>query len=469
MRFVVLLLGGCLTLVPGTSHAQLTLSEALREAGRSAFANRIAVATRDADGARARLPLKGILPTARIESSVIRTTDPIGAFGTTLRQRAVSSAAFDPARLNFPDAMTNVQSGVVLEVPLLNGDAWTGWRGARAAADASRASGDWTEVTTRTMVIRAYYGAILAEEKAQLLAQAQRASVANVKQVQSLVEQGLVTKADALQASVHAADIASQQLTAALDSQTAREQLALLLGRQDGSAPVLPRTLPSDSAVRALAERDTASVDGIAASEGAERARGTPPRSFVANRADVRAASSTVSAARADQQRAGSTLLPRVNSFARYDWNDPSTIYGGQRNWTVGVLASWTLFGGGSELADLAGAKARLATARAGEEATRAHAQLDVVTARRALVVALQRLDIATQSATQSLEAHRLIEKRYLGGLVTVAELLAAQTQSTASRLAQAAARYAVIDALASYRRATGADPGALTRLESAP
>ena len=468
MRFRRILLGGCLTLVPGTVHAQLTLSEALREADRSGFANRIAAATSQADGARARLPLKGILPSARIETGVIRTTDPIGAFGTTLRQRTVSPAAFDPARLNYPDAITNVQSGVVIEIPLLNGDAWTGYRGARAAANASRASGDWVEVTTRTMVIRAYYGAILAEEKAQLLEQSHRASVANVRQVQALVDQGLVTKADALQASVHAADVASQRLTAALDSQTAREQLALLLGRQDGSAPVLPPTLPPDSTVRALAERDTALLEVPAGRDGTGLTPGVPPRTVLANRADVRAASSAVSAARADQQRAGSTLLPRVNSFARYDWNDPSTIYGGQKNWTVGVMASWTLFGGGSELADLAGAKARVATARAGEEATRAQAQLDVVTGRRAIVVALQRLDIATQSAAQSVEAHRLIGKRYLGGLVTVAELLAAQAQSTASRLAQAAARYAVIDAMASYKRAIGVDPGALTELENA-
>jgi len=468
VRLGAILLGGWLTLVPGTLLAQLTLSEALREADRSAFANRVAAATSLADRARARLPLKGILPSARLESGVVRTTDPIGAFGTTLRQRNVSPTAFDPARLNYPDAITNFQSGMVVEVPLLNGDAWTGWRAARAAADASRASGDWTEVTTRTMVIRAYYGAILAAEKVQLLALSQHAAVANVRQVHALVEQGLVTKADALQASVHAADMASQRLAAELDAQTAREQLALLLGRQDGSAPNLPSALPSDSAVRAVAERDTMPSVLAATRAGSELSNGALNRAFLVTRGDLRAAASAVNAAKADQQRAGSTLLPRVNSFARFDWNDASMIYGGQKNWTVGVMATWTLFGGGSELADLAVSKARVATARAGEDAARAQAQVEVVTARRGIVVVLQRLDLAGQAATQSEEAHRLIEKRYVGGLVTVAELLAAQTQATATRLAQAVARYAVIDALASYRRATGTDPGALTVLENA-
>lgn len=429
----------------------LTLRDALREADRQAFGNRLAVATSDAEHARARQPLKGILPSARVEAGVIRTTDPIGAFGTTLRQRQVTQAAFDPARLNAPDAITNVQGGLVVELPLLNGDAWTGWRAARAAAGASDAAEAWESVSTRANVVRAYYGAILAAEKVSMLQQAERAAQAALRQVQAMVQQGLVTKADALQAAVRARDLEAQRLSADNDALTARQQLGLLLGRTLDQAPLLPLALPADSTVRQLAASDTLAGN---------------LREY-AERADVRQAQSGQRAADADRLRAQTTLLPRVNGFARYDWNDPTTLVGGRPNWTVGVMASWSLFGGGSELADVAGAAARARGARVGVEALRAQARVETETSRRLMVVALQRLDLAAQSAAQSREAWRLVEKRYAGGLATVAELLGAESSATGAELSHAAARFAVIDALATYRRAVGADPAELIALET--
>ncbi len=435
----------------------LTLRDALREADARAYTNRIAASANDAERARARQPLKGILPSARVEAGVVRTTDPIGAFGTTLRQRLVTPAAFDPARLNNPAAVTNVQGGLVVEVPLINGDAWTGLRAARAAADATSAVGEWTAVNTRVQVVRAYYGAILAGEKVLMLQQAAAAATSAVRQVQSMVQQGMVTKADALQASVRAGDVEAQLLTATMEAETARQQMAVLLGRPDGVAPTLPAHLPDDAPVRALAERDTL--------------RGTDRVAFtnaLQDRADVRAARAGLAAADADRQRAMSTLLPRVNGFARYDWNDPTALYSGRRNWTMGVMASWSLFGGGSELADVEGARARATSARAGQEAALAQGQLESDAARRAVTVALQRLDLAQRASEQSREAHRLVQKRYVGGLATIAELLAAESTATASALAHVAARYALIEALATLRSATGGDPADLAVLEGA-
>ncbi|MCO4099566.1 MAG: TolC family protein [Gemmatimonas sp.] len=437
--------------LPGLAAAQspLRLADALAEADRRAFGNRQAAATAASDRARAALPLKGILPSARVEGGVVRTTDPIGAFGTTLRQRAVTPAAFDPARLNDPAPVNNMTGGLVLEVPVFNADALTGWRAARSAANASAAMADWTSVTTRAMVVRAYYGAVLAQETVAMLTQAQRAATAAVKQVESMVRQGVVTKADQLQATVRAGDVSAQLLSASNDATTARAQLALLLGRTEPGTLLLPTQLPTDSAVRAFAAQDTAGAE----TEG--------------QRDDVRAAQLGTSAALADRQRAAATMLPRLNGYARYDYNSPTTLYAGKPNWTVGVMGSWSLFGGGSELADVAGADARARGARAGEEAARANARVEADAAKRLVTLTLQRLTLAAQAAAQSTEAHRLVEKRYAGGLATVAELLGAETAATGAALAHAAARFEVIDALAQYRKAVGADPGALARFDT--
>ena len=76
--------------LPGLAAAQssdsspLRLADALAEADRRAFANRQASANAANSRAQAALPLKGVLPSARVEGGFVRTTDPIGAFGTTL-------------------------------------------------------------------------------------------------------------------------------------------------------------------------------------------------------------------------------------------------------------------------------------------------------------------------------------------------------------------------------------------------
>ena len=254
-----------------------------------------------------------------------------------------------------------------------------------------------------------------------------------------------------LQASVRAGDIEAQLLAARNDALSARQQLAMLLGRTDTLPVMLPSALPGDSAVRAFAAATAAS--------------GTPT-SPALQRDDVRAAELGARAAAADRQRATATLLPRLNGFARYDYNSPTTLYAGKPNWTVGVMGSWSLFGGGSELADVAGASARARGARASEEAAKANARVEADAAVRAVTLATQRLDLANAAAAQSREAYRLVEKRYAGGLATIAELLGAESTATAAALSQAAARYALLDALAQHRRAIGADPGALAALD---
>jgi len=433
------------------ADAQLSLGQAIAEADRAAYANRAAVSIADADRAQATAPLQGILPSARVETGFMRTTDPIGAFGTTLRQRAVTPAAFDPALLNFPAPVNNLQSAFVAEVPLVNLDAWLGRRAASRAADASSTSAEWTRLDTRTNVIRAYYGAVLASEKVAALEVGLRAANAHLAQATSMVEQGMVTRADALLASVRAGEVGADLAATRTEALNATRQLALVLGRDIHDLPVLPHELPASEAIRSIAS-------GLLTSED-----DTPGK-----RADVRAAASRQAAADADRLRARTAALPRLNGFARYDWHHESTPFGGERNWTIGIMATWNLLTSASEIAEIKGAASRSEVARVHAEAIRAQALLEVASARSELEVALQRLTIAERGAVQAAEAHRLVARRYQGELATVAELLEAQATETASALALSHARYGVITSAAAMLQAAGADPGIMTMLDGA-
>jgi outer membrane protein TolC len=432
------------------ADAQLTLREAFRQADQTAYGNRIAAGSAAAQRAQAIAPLKGILPNVRFEAGYVRTTDPIGVFGSTLRQRTITQGDFDPQRLNYPAAVGNYQGGIVIEQPLFNADAWSGRRAAVRAAEASSASEEWMRTSTRVDVVRAFYGAVLAAERASTLQVAARAAHAHVAQAEAMVRQGLVTKSDALLASVRAGEIDAQLAEADGTALTARRQLAVILGRDGTDLPAdldAPARLPSGARIRTVVSSDTVVL---------------PPQP----RADLRAASEGAAAARADALRARSAYLPRVNSFARYDWNSARTLYAGDRNWTAGVLASWSPFAGASELADIRAAAGRVNAAEAQADAARATARLETEQTRTALIVALTRLTIAERATAQSAEAHRIVGKKYEGGLANVTELLDAQTTETQSALALSQARWAAIVAAAERRRALGQDPASLATLD---
>src|SRR5690606_13436923 len=171
----------------------------------------------------------------------------------------------------------------------------------------------------------------------------------------------------------------------------------------------------------------------------------------------------------ADMNRARSLYLPRLNAVARYDWNSPDRIYGGDENWTVGVMVSWTPFAGGGQLAETRAARGREVAARAGAEAAVAEARLQVEQAENDWEVALERLRIAEQAVAQSAEAHRIVTRKYEGGLASVLELLGAAATETESSLRFSNARYEAITAAAERLQALGLDPSELASLDTPP
>jgi len=227
---------------------------------------------------------------------------------------------------------------------------------------------------------------------------------------------------------------------------TARERLALLLGQPGDTTFTLPDSLPSAGQIRNLM---------------------TPSISDSAARLDVTVARLGLEAAQRDVRRANARYIPRLNGFGRYDWNSQDRVFGGSASYTFGVMASWSLFSGASEIADRRAAQGRADAGRAMAEAADAGAALERSTTQTDLAVAVAQLSIAEVSVTQAAEAHRIVARKYTGGLATIAELLSAAAVETQTRLSLSEARYQAIVANAAARHAAGADLMALTVLEN--
>lgn len=437
-----------LTALAGPLAAQtISLREALARAERDGFANRGAAGDTRARGADAAASLRGLLPAVRLEGGYVRTTDPLGAFGFLLRQRAVTSEAFDPARLNYPASIGNVGAGAIVEQPLFNADALYGRRAALRASDAARASEAWTRSGTQVAVISAYYGAVLAHEMVQALDTALASALAHQRQAESMHRNGVVTRSDALLAAVRAGEVEARLIGARGDSSLAGARVALAIGAPLDSVRIQATRLPDVAAIRALV--------------GAP----LPPEG---ERPDVRAARLSLEAARADARRAAALLLPRINAFGRLDWNAPGTPFGGDHAWTAGVMLSWSPFSGGSELAGARAAGARRESAAAMAEAAESQAQLDLRSVESRVTVALARMDLAERAMAQSVEAHRIVARKYEGGVASVTDLFDAAAAETGARLAFAQSRFEAIVAAAERLRTRGGDVTAIAILEDA-
>ena len=128
-------------------------------------------------------------------------------------------------------------------------------------------------------------------------------------------------------------------------------------------------------------------------------------------------------------------------------------------------MASWSLFSGGSELGDRRGAEARSAAAAAQLAGALANADLDLERTSLSQQSAVARLAIARSTAQQAGEAHRIVTRKYEGGLATVVELLDAAVAETQALLALSAARHSLITSMADRLRAIGHEPARLSAL----
>lgn len=438
-----------LAAAPLGAQRPITLAGALRRADSLAYANRIARASARGSHAAALAPLRGMLPTVQADAGYLQTTDPIGAFGTILRQRSATPASFDPHGLDFPAAVRDYSGDVTVSAPLVNADAWIGRRAATTAARSADASADWTRDRTRADVVRAYFGAALASAQVAALDSAAAAAHAHVRAAQSMERNGLVTRSDVLLASVRANEMDAQLAAAAGNATLARRQLATLLAMPGDTADVAAR-FPAGDALRAEVAPDTMAANAV-------------------GRADLRAAALGAEAAALDARRARAAYLPRLNAFGRYDWHALSRPYDGLPSWTAGVMLSWTPFSGGGVLSDVRRADAQRAAAGTAAQAADAQARLEEAQTRTDLAVALRRLDLAELSAAQAVEAHRIVTRKYEGGLATIVELLDAAAADARSAVDLSAARYGVIAADAARRLALGRDPGSLAALDTLP
>jgi len=422
------------TVAVGQEPRRLGLTEALALAAERHPGVLAARAEREARDADALAGSAAFLPTVSAELGGIRTDDPVAAFGMKLRQRRFGAADFALDALNTPAPITDVSTVLSAQQPLFQPEALFGRRAARASARAGRFAETRAAQAAAFDVIRAYFGARLADDRVRVLQESLDAARETLRQVERLRAEGMVTVVDAQLAQSRVSELAAS-LAAAAAARTASADLLLeLLGADPGQEVVLADSL----VLPTRAAGDTA---------------GGP-------RPDVAALREAVAAAAAAVGRARGQWLPSLGAFGELRWHDDAIGLGaGARRWTAGIVVRWTPFAGMRDVGALRRALAERDGAQAQLARAERHARAEVRASSAEWEAAVAGYHAAEAALMQSTLAARAAAARYDAGAAVISELLAIRAAESSQRLARLQALYQARVADAALALARGGMP----------
>ncbi|MBT8335079.1 MAG: TolC family protein, partial [Gemmatimonadetes bacterium] len=249
--FVASLLGTTLALAAGAS-AQTPVREVvirLDEAeGHALGGNAELVAaearTRGA-AARARAARSFRWPSVEASAGFVRTDDPVGVFGTKLRQERFGEADFAIPSLNDPEAVSDWTAGLGTVWGLGDPARWAEGRAAEAGVEAANAQRDRTAegVVLGTRLI--YLRAVAAREGRAAVAAEVAAALETEGRVVRRVAEGVATEADGLRATAAVADAQARLRLSEAAYADALSELGVHLGWAADSIPVPAPGLPT--------------------------------------------------------------------------------------------------------------------------------------------------------------------------------------------------------------------------------
>ncbi len=416
----------------GSAVETLSLEDALSLASRQnpdarIAAHRIEAAQAGIDQANA-----AFWPKVQLQSSYVRTDNPMQVFGSILNQRAYSQ------NLDFnhvPD-MDNWNAKALVTMPLYAGGAMRAGRGAaRAASAAAKWDSQAVQNTLQFEVSRAYFTILKASGFVRASQSALQAYEANLGLARKRLEAGAVLRTDVLDLEVRLAQ--------------AREDLVRARSGQAIASRVLRNLLGVEHEIT-IGEAAKLEI---------------PPMPVgLADRPEIQAGAERERVAAEKSRAARSGYLPTLSAFGSldhdYGWRND---HAGQ-SYTAGILAQWNLWDGKLTRAKTRQAQADLEIAREESRKLRLAAGLETETARLELETAEARLAANREAVARAEESAALTRKRYEQGAGLAAQVIDAETALITARMRRIEAEADRSIAIAALRQSLG-----LPQIDSVP
>jgi outer membrane protein TolC len=397
----------------GENELRLSLNDALLKAKESNYELKLAQAEVDGMQADRNKSLAVFLPRITLSETFVKTDDPLNAFGLKLKQETVSQMDFDPRLLNNPDDIKNFNTKLEVIQPLLNFDGFFGRAAAGDGLSAMKHKQKRTEYYVEFMVKMSYYDLVLANNSLDVVTRALETARANRKLISDYYDEGLISKADYLMAEVYVSNLESQKVEAENFAVNASDQLKFALGIQS-DVTIIPTDTLSHNEVNAV-EYDVEDI--------------------LSNRSDMQSYKKRVDALGNMHTMSWMKLLPRLNAFGSFEYNDTEMFGSQAENYMVGFNLQWNLFNGFRNIGDIQKTEAELDHAKTEYTKARTAARNDIEASVRDLNSARKRLVLTETAVDQSEESLRIIKDRYNQGLEKTTDLLNAETALSNSRM----------------------------------
>ncbi len=342
-----------------------------------------------------------------------------------------------------PDITTTYGVGVRAQQALYSGGAISDEREAASHdLDASEAARVQTVADLRLAGEAAYWEAVRAAASVEAAhAQEERAQRLLVD-TQALLDAGMAVNADLLAARERVAAARVQAVTAGANDAIALDQLRSLLGLAPTATIEMGDTLASNLP-----------------------APPAPPSELeqqaLARRPELAAATAQIAGLAARARLAGAPAKPSLGAAAEWDYARPNQRYFPQLDewkgsWSIGLVASWTLYDGGKAGSDSAAANAMQRAAEQERAELRRRIAVEVRTDAERLDSALAAVAAADAGRDAAVERERAAREEHAAGLGDIASVIDAEAALATAEQEQIDSRAAAWLAAATLARAVG-------------
>jgi outer membrane protein TolC len=368
-------------------------------------------------------------PKLQLQSSYLRTDNPMLVFGAMLNQRAFGRSPLGPVDFNNVPDLDNLNVRALATLPLYTGGQVTSARAAaKAQTQAAQAAAQAAHQALAFEVARAFHTVLKAREFIRAAEAAVNSFDKNLAIANKRLTAGTLLRADVLDVEVRLAQAREDLVRARNARELSLRALRTLLGLETGGFDVA----------------DTAPTVAI------------PNSNDFGARPELAASRHQMRAAEAQVRRAKGGYYPSVGMFGSVDYDYGWRSEGEGKSYTAGALVQWSLWDGQLTRAKVQQAQADLETAREADRKLRLGLDLEVEQAQLNLKEATERLQVTETIVTQAAESVELTRARFDQGLAIPTQLLDAETALTAARVRRAEAEADHRIAVAALRQALG-------------
>ncbi len=399
-----------LLVVSLTAYGQDTL-----QIGKQEFIERVVqnsykkrVSDKEAEMARAdyRQSNSLFMPSVSASYSAITTNNPLMAFGSRLNQEILTQNDFNPALLNDPESIENFALEIQVQQPLLNLDGLYGRKAAKIQQEAYELKAGRTREYLEFEASRLYMQLQLTYQTVSVLRRARKTAEEAVRMVTDYFDQGMVQRADVLDAQVRSNEVNSQLQYAESEVRNTSDMLLVLMGEEMTSALLKP---------------DEEFSSEFSAMEIGE--------AFPSRRKDLIAMEKSVEGYRNMHRSARMKFIPRVNAFGSYQMFDGQFMEFDASGYILGAQLSWDIFKGYSQVAQSDKARLEWEKARIEQQEYEARQLSELNKTRRMLEVTRNKIDMMELAFEQARESYKIRKDRFEQGLEKTVDLLASESR----------------------------------------